>query len=401
MTFRRTALAEQMAQQLLRPSFLDTSLRSGLFLSGQRRVGKTTFLATDLIPALEALGAIVVYVDLWSQPQANPADLVHEAIRKTLKELQLPGSSILKRLKEVTNLEAGAAGFKFGFKLADVGKDDGVSLAQAFQELIDQARTDVVLIVDEVQHALGSADGDHLLHALKAARDAINTRPGTPGHFLFIGTGSHRARVQELTLKGNQAFNGAVTNEFPVLGRDFIDYVLAQVRPQLGAMLPSAQVTEAAFRSMGSRPEELMKALNVLRSLPPDALPDEHLPTIAQSLGAAAADVELQKVEAMGPLAEAVFSRICSIGGDVKGVFTGEALKAYAKQIGREVTAQEVQGIIGTMTSANLLMRVKHGHYGVTDPFVEKAWMNRLQADQLLRGSPAGDAPRLGAEKGN
>ena len=401
MTFRRTALAEQMAQQLLRPSFLDTSLRSGLFLSGQRRVGKTTFLATDLIPALEALGAIVVYVDLWSQPQANPADLVHEAIRKTLKELQIPGSGILKRLKEVTNLEAGAAGFKFGFKLADVGKDDGVSLAQAFQELIDQAQTDVVLIVDEVQHALGSADGDHLLHALKAARDAINTRPGTPGHFLFIGTGSHRARVQELTLKGNQAFNGAVTNEFPVLGRDFIDYVLAQVGPQLGAMLPSAEVTEAAFRSMGSRPEELMKALNVLRSLPPDALPDEHLPTIAQSLGAAAADVELQKVEAMGPLAEAVFSRICSIGGDVKGVFTGEALKAYAAQIGREVTAQEVQGIIGAMTSANLLMRVKHGHYGVTDPFVEKAWMNRLQADQLLRASPAGDAPRLGAEKGN
>lgn len=401
MTFRRTALAEQMAQQLLRPSFLDTSLRSGLFLSGQRRVGKTTFLATDLIPALEALGAIVVYVDLWSQPQANPADLVHEAIRKTLKELQIPGSGILKRLKEVTNLEAGAAGFKFGFKLADVGKDDGVSLAQAFQELIDQARTDVVLIVDEVQHALGSADGDHLLHALKAARDAINTRPGTPGHFLFIGTGSHRARVQELTLKGNQAFNGAVTNEFPVLGRDFIDYVLAQVGPQLGAMLPSAEVTEAAFRSMGSRPEELMKALNVLRSLPPGALPDEHLPTIAQSLGAAAADVELQKVEAMGPLAEAVFSRICSIGGDVKGVFTGEALKAYAAQIGREVTAQEVQGIIGAMTSANLLMRVKHGHYGVTDPFVEKAWMNRLQADQLLRASPAGDAPRLGAGKGN
>jgi len=401
MTFRRTALAEQMAQQLLRPSFLDTSLRSGLFLSGQRRVGKTTFLATDLIPALEALGAIVVYVDLWSQPQANPADLVHEAIRKTLKELQIPGSSILKRLKEVTNLEAGAAGFKFGFKLADVGKDDGVSLAQAFQELIDQAKTDVVLIVDEVQHALGSADGDHLLHALKAARDAINTRPGTPGHFLFIGTGSHRARVQELTLKGNQAFNGAVTNEFPVLGRDFIDYVLAQVGPQLGAMLPSAEVTEAAFRGMGSRPEELMKALNVLRSLPPDALPDEHLPTIAQSLGAAAADVELQKVEAMGPLAEAVFSRICSIGGDVKGVFTGEALKAYAAQIGREVTAQEVQGIIGSMTSANLLMRVKHGHYGVTDPFVEKAWLNRLQADQLLRASPADDAPRLGAGKGN
>lgn len=56
MTFRRTALALEMAQQLLQPSFLDTSLRSGLFLSGPRRVGKTTFLATDLIPALAERG---------------------------------------------------------------------------------------------------------------------------------------------------------------------------------------------------------------------------------------------------------------------------------------------------------------------------------------------------------
>ena len=388
MTFRRTALAREMAQQLLQPSFLDTSLRSGLFLSGQRRVGKTTFLATDLIPALEAMGAIVIYVDLWSQPQANPADLVHDAIRKSLNELQVPGSAILQKLKQVSSMEAGAAGFKFGFKLTEVGKEGGVSLAHAFTELIDQAKTNVVLIVDEVQHALGSAEGDNMLHALKATRDAINTRPGTPGFFLFLGTGSHRARVQELSIKGNQAFNGAVTHEFPVLGRDFIEYILQQVKPQLGDKAPSIAVTEDAFKRMGSRPEELMKALNVLRTLPQGAIADEHLPTIAESFGAAAADVELQKIEALGPLAEAVFSRICSIGGNVKGGFTADALKEYSIKTGREVTAQEVQGVIGLMTSANLLMRVSHGHYGVTDSFVEKAWVARLQADTLLR--PAG-----------
>jgi len=327
MTFRRTALAQEMAQQLLQPSFLDTSLRSGLFLSGQRRVGKTTFLATDLIPALENLGAIVIYVDLWSQPQANPADLVHDAIRKSLNELQTPGSGILQKLRRVASIEAGVAGFKFGFKLADVGKEGGVSLAHAFTELVDQAKTNVVLIIDEVQHALGSAEGDNMLHALKATRDAINTRPGTPSYFLFLGTGSHRARVQELSLKGNQAFNGAVTHEFPVLGRDFIEYILQQVKPQLGDKAPSIAVTEDAFKRMGSRPEELMKALIVLRGLPQGANPDEHLPTIAQSFGAAAADVELQKIEALGPLAEAVFSRICSIGGNVKGGFTADALK--------------------------------------------------------------------------
>ena len=391
MTFRRTALAQEMAKQLLRPTFLDTSLRSGLFLSGQRRVGKTTFLATDLIPALEGLGAVVIYVDLWSQPQANPAELVHGAIRKAFSALQTPGSGIFQKLKRVSSIDAGAAGFKFGFKLADVGKEGGVTLAQAFTELVDQSKTDLVLIVDEVQHALGSVDGDNMLHALKAARDAINTRPGTPGYFLFLGTGSHRARIQELALKGNQAFNGAVTHDFPVLGLEFIDYVLAQVKPHLGAMTPSASVTEEAFRRMGSRPEELMKALNILRTLPQGANPEEHLPTIAQALGAAAADIELQKIDAFGPLAQAVFSRICSIGGDVKGVFTADALKEYSTQTDREVTTQEVQGVIGLMTSANLLMRVRHGHYGVTDSFVEKAWGERLQADQLLRPDAPSD----------
>lgn len=373
-----------MAQQLLRPSFLDTSLRSGLFLSGQRRVGKTTFLASDLIPALEECGAIVIYVDLWSQPQANPADLVHGAIRKSLDALQTPGSGVLRKLKRITGMEAGAAGFKFGFKLADVGKEGGVSLAHAFTELIDQTQTDVVLIVDEVQHALGSADGDNMLHALKATRDAINTRPETPGYFLFVGTGSHRARVQELSIKGNQAFNGAVTHEFPVLGRDFIAYVLQQVAPQLGNKVPSIPATEVAFKRMGSRPEELMKALSILRGLPAGADADEHLSTIAQSLGVAAADVELQKIEALGPLAEAIFSRICHIGGNVKGGFTTDALKEYSARVGREVTAQEVQNVIGMMTSANLLMRVSHGHYGVTDSFVEQAWMARLHAGGLL-----------------
>lgn len=374
MTFRRTALAQQMAQQLLKPSFLDTSLRSGLFLSGQRRVGKTTFLATDLIPALEEAGAIVIYVDLWSQPQANPASLVHNAIRACLEELQTPGSGILRKLKRVSGIDVGAAGFKFGFKLEALGEAHGVSLAQAFAELIEQARTDVVLIVDEVQHALGSADGGVMLHALKAARDAINTRPQTPGYFLFVGTGSHRARVQELAVKGNEAFNGAVTHDFPVLGSDFVEYVLNQAQAQLGDKLPSVAVTAVAFEKMGSRPEELVKALNILRALPAGADPDEHLPTIAQTLGAAAADVEIQKIETFGPLAEAIFTRICN---NTKGVFTADALKDYSSRVGREISTQEVQSTIGLLTSANLVMRIGHGHYSATDAFVEQAWRER------------------------
>ena len=51
-----------MASQLLHPGVLDEGLRSGLFLSGLRRTGKTTFLRNDLIPALEQEGALVIYL---------------------------------------------------------------------------------------------------------------------------------------------------------------------------------------------------------------------------------------------------------------------------------------------------------------------------------------------------
>lgn len=40
-----------MARQLLGPKMLDLPLCSGLFLSGLRRTGKTTFLRQDLNPA--------------------------------------------------------------------------------------------------------------------------------------------------------------------------------------------------------------------------------------------------------------------------------------------------------------------------------------------------------------
>src|SRR3954451_11442062 len=103
--FTRRPLADQMARQLLRPGVLDEGLRSGLFLSGPRRTGKTTFVNNDLIPALEALGALVIYVDLWTDLTVNPATLIRPAIRKTLAELQAPASALWSRLRALRGAE--------------------------------------------------------------------------------------------------------------------------------------------------------------------------------------------------------------------------------------------------------------------------------------------------------
>jgi hypothetical protein len=376
--YHRKELAEQMANQLLHPGVLDEGLRSGLFISGVRRTGKTTFLQADLVPALEAAGALVIYVDLWSNTQANPASLVHGAIRKALTELQTPVGAVAARLKKLRNAEVAVAGFKFGFKIEAVGTEGGPTLAEAFAQVVNQAQTDIVLIVDEVQHAITSDEGNQMLLALKAARDAINPRPQTPGHFLLIGTGSHRALVSELTARRNQAFAGATSIAFPVLDADYVAHLLARLKAEGMVVQPSLVVATEAFRTLGARPEELLRALRELRHLlPPGGEPDVILPVIAGTLRSTAADVELMKVEQLGALAMAVFERVAGAVGDAKGLFSGEALSAYGKAIRREVRADEVQAVLNELMVANVVMRRGHGLYGLTDPFVQEIWAKR------------------------
>lgn len=374
--FHRPSYAEAMAEQLLHPTALQQSVRSGVFLSGIRRVGKTTFLRQDLIPALEARGAVVIYVDLWTDVSKSPAGLVHEAVRHTLAQLEAPGSGLLKRLK---GANIGAAGFSLGFQIDSVGAPGGTTLAQAFSELVAKVKTDVVLIVDEVQQTLASEDGKNLMHALKAARDAVNAKPDTPGYFVFLGTGSHKSLVTDMASRRSQPFTGAVSASYEVLGRDFVEWQLQRVSVTPGAKVPSLDVAFAGFQSMGSRPEELLKALRQLQAI--DTLPpDQAFPVICDTLASAAADIELRAIDDFGELGKLIFGRIAAGNEDgVSGLFSADALADYSRSVGASVDAPQVQGIADKMIAANLITRPGHGVYTVADPFVRSVWRQRSQ----------------------
>ncbi len=379
--FHRKAYAELMADQLLKPSALQTNVRSGVFLSGIRRVGKTTFLRQDLVPALEARGALVIYVDLWADRTKSPAMLVHEAVRETLLQLKTPGSALLQRFK---GLNLGAAGFSFGFQVESIGTKGGITLAQAFEELVTKARLDVVLIVDEVQQATGSEEGHSLLHALKAARDAVNSKPGMPGHFLFLGTGSHKSLITDMATRRSQPFTGALATPYEVLGRDFVQWQLARIGTTPGVVLPSVDVAWEGFQTMGHRPEELLKALVQLQTAA--ISPDQAFPIICATLAGAAADVELRAIDEFGELGKAIFARIAAGKEEgVSGLFGAEALAEYTQRTQVPVEAPQVQNLADKMIAANLIARPGHGIYTVADPFVRKVWLDRAA---LLLESP-------------
>jgi hypothetical protein len=379
--FRRPQLATELASRLLQPGVLDEGLRSGLFLAGMRRTGKTTFLRTDLVPELEARGAVVVYVDLWSDTRANPAVLVQSAVRQTLTELATPSSPLLARLRRLKGVDLGGLGFHFGFQLEQLGEKGGTTLAEAFTQVVDQSRADVVLIIDEVQQAISSEEGHQMLLALKAARDAINPRPDSPGHFLLLGTGSHRALVSELTARRNQAFAGATSLPSPLLDHTYVRHVLQRLAGEGMASLPSEGAAWAAFQALGHRPEEFLRALAQLRaSAGGDLGPDQLLPVIATTLRGAAADLELLKVEQIGGLASAVFDRVAASEGPARGLFSAEAAAAFSATLVRPVRVEEIQPVVNELLGANVLMRLGHGLYGITDPVVQEIWRERRGA---------------------
>jgi hypothetical protein len=377
--FHRRTLAEEMAAQLLRPGVLDQALRSGLFLSGVRRIGKTTFLKQDLIPALETDGAIVIYVDLWSDTSVSPSALLQRAVRGKLGDLEDPLSAAFSMLKKVISAEVAAKGFKFKFDLSKLGEPGGVTLADALTEVVEQSRTDLVLIVDEVQQCLASDDGLSMMLALKAARDAINLRPDPPGHFVFIGTGSNRALVQELSARRNMAFQGAQNLPYPVLGDDFVENVLTRLKLQGSKAVPSHAVAAQAFKDLGSRPEELLNALRVLAySLPAGSRPDATLQIIVATVRAGMANAELMRIQEIGPLAEGIFDRIASSPEtQTRGLYSTEAMDDYSKELGRRVRSEEIQNIVQQLQGANIIMRLGHGAYTVVDPFVREMWFER------------------------
>lgn len=386
--YHRAALAQQMAEQLLKPKVLDLPLRSGLFLSGLRRTGKTTFLRQDLIPALETgewgpegheRPVVVIYVDLWSNVSIPPSELILRAVRAQLRELEDPKSALWSALKRVTRAEVAVHGFKFKFDLSKLGEEGGATLAEAFTPIVDEAQTDLVFIVDEVQECLGREDAQALMQALKAARDAINLRPSTPGYFLFIGTGSHRSLVQEMTVRRKEAFAGAVNLDYPVLDEGFVSWVLEQLYAQGVTVQPSRAAAWQAFRDLGHRPEPFLDALRILaHTVKPGEDTDALFRAIVWTKRDSLADRELSALEDLGPLAQRIFSRIASHEGEeARGIYSTEALEAYTAALGTEVRTEEVQTTVIALQQKNLIRRMGHGSYSITDPFVKQVWLER------------------------
>ncbi|WP_291519769.1 ATP-binding protein [Acidovorax sp.] len=377
--FHRPQLAFDLATQLLSPGVLEQGLRSGLFLSGPWRTGKTTFLLHDMKPALEDRGALALYVNLWSDASAEPSTLIYSALRSALTEMQTATGTHQSGVHRLRNQGVCTARFTFGFPIADLGTPTGATVAQVATEIVDQAKTDLVFIVDEVQHMLTSKAGLALLHGFKAARDAVNARVNSPGHFIFMGAGSDHAQILDMTMQSRAAFLGATSFDYPTLGEDYVQYVLQWIVEDGNIVVPSLPVASESFALLGRRPADLLRALRTLQQFQPHEA-NRYLPVIANTLRQSDADITIKKIEELGVLGCAVFDHAAQADEGATGLFSAAAIECYSSAVGREVTIEEVQVIAQLLQDSSIIVRRGYGRHAVTDQFVRETWRRRIAA---------------------
>lgn len=363
--FHRPELARALADKILNVA-VGSAASSGVFLAAPRRTGKSTFAREDLRPALENLGALVLYVDLWANTSANPGIVIVNAIRGELARYE----GVVQRLAK----RAGMAGVKVGglqFELDRVGLGKDISLTDALTALSDETGQIIVLMIDEAQHAITTQEGVEALFALKAARDELNS---SAHHGLrLVCTGSNRDKLAMLRNGKDQAFFGAPLVNFPPLGKDYIEWFCAHV--DLPFKLDPDEVL-ALFKQAGNRPEVIYAAADTFR-FDFEIIPDEGPARFAVEVQAQAEAInaEMMKVvHSLTPIQSAVL-RVMAAAGEAYAPFEAGTLDKYRQALilagvpeaEAKADVPVVQSSLTALQDKKLVWKAARGVYSVEE----------------------------------
>ena len=387
--YHRPELAQRLAAMLLGDDPLSAAGRSGLFLSAPRRTGKSTFLRNDLIPAVEKAGAVAIYVDLWADKTRDAGDLIAEAIRDALVA---HSGKLARGLRALTRIKKAGAkgelgGFKgeFGFELETIGEPHGATLAKALEALHKRVEKPIVLIIDEAQHALSSERGTDTLFALKAARDALNLAARMP-QLAIVATGSARGKIADMVMRRNQAFYGATVETFPPLGEPFVRHLISSMllhRLPKEKMPPASRLMRA-FEMLGSRPEDMRKAIHDSLVRPEVALGDAIVAAADEQRGRMIDELRKQ-LSMLNKLQRAVLKRMVRLG-DAAQPFSQDSVDSYrAETHNPRMSSASVQKALEALVENGFVWRSARGVYVLDDMMVAEFFYDEAIQKTLLQ----------------
>ena len=378
--FQRPELAERLAKQILVIG-VGSAASSGVFLAAPRRTGKSTFVREDLRPALEAKGALVVYADLWANPTADPGNVIVNAIRASLAS----NDGVVLRLAKSAGMDKlSVGGVSFDLDRVGLGKD--VFLTDALVALSDETQKIIVLVIDEAQHAITTEAGVSALFALKAARDELNS---SQHHGLrVVCTGSNRDKLAMLRNSKDQAFFGAPLVNFPMLGKDYVEWFCKEV--DLPFQLDPKQVWPL-FVEAGHRPEVIGAAADRFRfdfEIDAETGPDKFSEEV-QRLTDEMNQVQMGVIHSLTPIQSSVL-RVMAATKENYAPFEAATMEKYRKAMtlaglaidDAKADVPGVQQALIALQEKKLVWKAARGVYAIE----EQSIVDLLRASGQLTG---------------
>ncbi len=367
--FHREELGKRLAAELL-----SQDGASGLFITGPRRTGKSTFIREDLIPILGKTSQ-VVYADLWEDRAANPGDVIVAAIRSELMKFD---NFILRAAKGVGLDRIKVGGLEMNLEHVGFGK--GETLTKALTMLAAASKRPVALIIDEAQQTQVTDEGRQALYALKAARDALNASTG-PG-FRMLATGSSSDKLASLVEDKDQAFYQAPLLQLPTLGSDYLKWFRDRQRFE---PKPTLEAMARAFHAYNHRPEPLravIRELSFVTGLTADEIDTRFEQMVEASLTRAKTNF-LQQVNGLNPLDAAVLKVMAQEGRNFapysKASYANYTVFGFASigEIPVDITQSAVQQALERLRAEKFVWRAGRGAYLIEDS-QHTTWIQQL-----------------------
>lgn len=239
------------------------SLMSGpsnsVALFGMRRIGKTQFLYSDLIPHAEKHGDAVVYCSLWADLD-SPANAIATALEALLdKGLSGKTSAKLSIAAEAApGIEA-----SFGLEIerdtkpSETSKTDIRRLNELFKRFCEfRPNQNKLLVIDEIQTIATKKEYYSLCAALRTFLDIA------PDNVKAVFTGSSKMGLKTMfEFTRSPFYNFASIVNFPLMDRGFADHLSECLKLASGRDVDTSGEIWRVFQECGGNAAETVNVV--------------------------------------------------------------------------------------------------------------------------------------------
>lgn len=188
-------------------------------LFARRRVGKTHFLVTDLLPEAAASGLAPVYADVWLN-RAEPVGAINHALEEALDDATVPRGKLGKNARTPVK-KLGMLGVQVDLgdepKRRPLPAEPTLRLDALVTRLAAQTGKPVLLMLDEVQALAEASNGEQTMSALRAVLQKHKKIVSA----VFTGS-SQDALASMMASAGAPMYQFATIVDFPALGDEYL-----------------------------------------------------------------------------------------------------------------------------------------------------------------------------------